>query len=141
MFGVFLLYCVKENQHPPVYQSLYLSIFFSPMEFSVTDFSARMRAMVFKIYIHLESDQIYCGKEIQNTEIYFCLLYPFFLFSISHYNVVHREICVKDFAGTIMPRILKFDTHVEYDLLYYVKRNQTPSVYHSLYLSIFVSLQ
>ena len=31
-------------------------------------------------------------------------------FSISHSNVIHREICVKDSSGTTVPEILKFGT-------------------------------
>ena len=54
--------------------------------------------------------------------------------------VIHREICVKDFSGTTVPRILKFDTNVGYDL-YCVKENWHAAAYHSLCLSIFVSLQ
>ena len=100
-----------------------------------------MRAKVFKFCIHLESGQIYCGKENQDAEINFCRLFPFFLFSISHSNVKYREICVKDFSGTTAPRILKFGTNVVYDLLYCVRENQPPAAYHFLYLSIFLSLQ
>ena len=48
----------------------------------------------------------------------------FFLFSISHSNVIHREICVKDFSGTAAHRILKFGTNVGYDLLYCVRESQ-----------------
>ena len=40
-----------------------------------------------------------------------------------------------------MPRILKFGTNAGYDLLYCVKENQHAAAYHSLYLSIFLSLQ
>ena len=40
-----------------------------------------------------------------------------------------------------MPRILKFGTNVEYDLLYCVKENQRAAAYHSLHLSIFLSLE
>ena len=40
-----------------------------------------------------------------------------------------------------MPRILKFGTNVGYDLLYCVGENQYAAVYHSPYLSIFLSLQ
>ena len=97
-----------------------------------------MRARVFKFLIHLESGQVYCGTENQDAEIYFYHL--FFHFSISHSNVIHREICVKDFSGTTAPRILKFGTNVGYDLLYCVKENPH-AAYHSLYLSIFLSLQ
>ena len=41
----------------------------------------------------------------------------------------------KIFAGTAVPRILKFGTNVGYDL-YCVKENQHVAAYHSLYLSI-----
>ena len=77
---------------------------------SVTDFLASMKAKVFKFCIHLESGQVYRGKENQDTEINFCLLFSFLLFSISHSSVIHREICVKDFSGTTAPRILKLGT-------------------------------
>ena len=40
-----------------------------------------------------------------------------------------------------MPRILTFSTNVRYDLLYCVKENQPHAAYHSLYLSICLSLQ
>ena len=96
-----------------------------------------MRAKVFKFCIHIENGQVYCGKENQDAEI--CLLFPFLLFSISHSNVIHREICVKDFSGTTAPRILKFGTNVAYDLLHCVRDNQPPDAYHFLYLSIFLS--
>ena len=96
-----------------------------------------MRAKVFKFCIHLESGQVYCGKENQDAEIKFCLLFPFFLFPISHSNVIYRDICVKDFSGTTAPRILKFGTNVVYDLLYCVRENQPSAAYHFLYLSIF----
>ena len=69
--------------------------------------------------------------------INFCLLFHFPFFHLS--NVIHREICVKDFSGTTAPRILKFGTNVRYDLLYCVKENQHAAAYHFLYLSIFSS--
>ena len=65
----------------------------------------------------------------------------FFHFSISHSNVIHRKICDKDFSGTTLPVILKFGTNVGYDFFDSVRENQPPPVYHSLYLSIFLSLQ
>ena len=100
-----------------------------------------MRARAFKFLIHLESGQIYCGTENQDAAINFYHLFPFFLFSISHSNAIHREICVKYFSGTTAPRILKFGTNVGYDLLYCVRENQHAAAYHSPYLSIFLSLQ
>ena len=44
---------------------------------------------------------------------------------------------VKELSGTTLPRILKFGTKIEYDLLYCVRENQHRHAYHSLYLSIF----
>ena len=93
-----------------------------------------MRTRVFKFLLHLESGQVSCGKENQDAEIYFYHLFPFFLFPISHSNVIHREICVKDFSGTTVPRILKFGINVGYDLLYCVKENQcTQCLNHLLF--------
>ena len=43
---------------------------------------------------------------------------------------MHREICVKDFSGTTVPRILKFGTNIGYDLSYCVRENQHPHAYH-----------
>ena len=116
---------------------IFVHFSFSPIKTSVTDFSASMRAKVFKFCIHLESGQVYYGKENQDAEINFCLLFPFLLFSIYHSDVIHRDICVKDFSGTTAPRILKFGTNVGYDLLHCVRENQPPDAYHFLYLSIF----
>ena len=114
---------------------------FSPIKISVTDFSASVRARVFKFCIRLESDQVYCGKENQDAEINFCLLFPFLLFFISHSNVIHREICIKNFPGTTAPRILKFGTNVGYHWLHCVRENLPPDVYHFFYLPIYLSLQ
>ena len=76
-------------------------------------------------------------KKIKMLRLIFAL---FFHFSSSHSNVIHKEICVKDFSGTTAPRILKFGTNVGYDL-YCVKEIQHAAAYCSLYLSIFLSLQ
>ena len=133
--------CKRESASWGLPFPLFVHFSFSPIKFSVTDFSASMRARVFKFLIHLEGGQVYCGTENQDAEIYFYHLFPFFLFSISLSNVIHREICVKDFSGTTAPRILKFGTNVGYDLLYCVKENQLAAANHSLYLSIFLSLQ
>ena len=95
---------------------------------------------VFKFLINLENGHVYYGTENQDPEIYFYHLFPC-LPSISHSNVIHREVCVKDFSGATAPRILKFGTNVGYDLLYCVKENQHAAAYHSLYLSITASLK
>ena len=64
----------------------------------------------------------------------------FFLFSLSHSNVIHREICDKYFSGKIARRILQFCTNVVNHLLFYVKENQIPPTYSSLNFFIFLSL-
>ena len=94
-----------------------------------------------QIYIHLERGQVYCEKENQDSMIKFCLLFPFFLFSISQSSVIHREICVNNFSVTTVPWILKFGTNVGYDFFYCVQENQYAAAYHSPYLSIFLFLQ
>ena len=63
----------------------------------------------------LEGWSILCKKKKGDAEIYFASFFP-----VSHSNVLHREFCVKDFSGTTAPRILKFGTNIEYDLLYCV---------------------
>ena len=139
--GYDLLYCVRENQPPWCLPfPLFVHFSFSPVKFSITDFSASMRTRVFKFLIHLESGQAkyIVGQKTKTLRFIFTI---FFHFSNSHSSVIHREICVKDFSGTTAPRILKFGTNVGYDLLYCVKENQHVAAYHSLYLSIFLSLQ
>ena len=61
----------------------------------------------------------YC-KQNQGAEIYFCLLFLFFIFYISQSNVMNMEIFVKDFSGAALPRILKFGTNIRHDKLYSV---------------------
>ena len=81
---------------------LFVHFSFSLSKFSVTNFLASMRARVFKFCIHIESGQVYCVTE-NKIEIYSAFV---FLFSISHSNVINREICDKYFSGTIAHRIL-----------------------------------
>ena len=80
------------------------------------------------------------GKKTKILRFIFAFFFPFSFFSISHSNVIHGEICVKDFSETTLPRNLKVDLYVKDDL-YCVKENQSPPACHSLSLSIFLSLQ
>ena len=82
------------------YQSFYLSIFLSFLQFFHLISSASMSATVFKFCIHNEDNQVYNYKQNQGAAICFYLLFLFFLFSISHSNVMNMEIFVKDFLGT-----------------------------------------
>ena len=73
-------------------------------------------------------------------------MYIFFVFPFIclFFCVCVNLIFVKDFSETAAPKILKFGTNVGYDfniVLYSVKENQPAPAYHSLYLSIFLSLQ
>ena len=81
--GYDLLYCVRENMHPHVYHSLYLTIFsFSPVEFFATDFSAPMRASILEFCIHPQRVEIKSVKEKHNAEIYFAFFFPFLHLSV-----------------------------------------------------------
>ena len=120
---------------------LFVHFSLSPIKLFVTEFSAPITARVFKFCIHLESGQVYCGKETQDAVINFCLPFPFFLFSISHSSVLHREICDKYFSGAVARRILLFGTSVVNHLLFYVKENKISPTYSSLNFFIFLSLQ
>ena len=97
-----LLYCVKRISCLLLIIPFICLFSFSTFKFSITDFSAPMTANVFIFDIRLESGRVYCGKENQASEIYFCLLFPIFFF------LSLTPIFVKDFSGTT----------VEYDLLY-----------------------
>ena len=81
------------------------------------------------------------GKKTKILIFIFCLLFPYFLFSISHSSVIHREIRVKDFSGTTAPGILKFGKNVGYDLLYCVKENQHAALIIPFICPFFFSLQ
>ena len=56
-----------------------------------------MRVRVFKLCVYLQRVKVYCLQVNQDAIIYFAFFFPFFLFSISHSNVIHREICIEDF--------------------------------------------
>ena len=134
--GYDLLYCVKESACCCLSFLLFVHFSFSPIKLFVTEFQLLLQ-QVFKFCIQLERGQVYCEKENQDSVINFCLLFTFFLFSISHSNVIHREICVKDFSGTTVPRILTFGSNVGCDLLYCVKENQPAAAYHCLICPFF----
>ena len=121
-----LLHYVRDNQPHDTCHFLYLFIFFLSNQIFYYRILSFYESQGLQIsYTPLEwPSKIYFRTEIQNAEIYLYYLFPVFLFSISHSNVIHREIFVKDFSGTIVPRILKLGTNVGYHLLYCVKENQ-----------------
>ena len=104
---------------------------------------------LFEVHAHISLFQIYVHVQLQIIippvyEVY--RGYIVFVFSVTMFVGVFVGVCVcnfffvKDFSGTTEPRILKFGTNVGYKL-YCVRENQPPPAYHSLYLSIFLSLQ
>ena len=85
--GYDLLYCVRENQCVHVYHFLNLSIFlFLPIKFFITDFSAPVRARVFKFCIHLQTVEVDRVKENHNSKIYFAFSFHFFFRLLLHCN-------------------------------------------------------
>ena len=117
------------------YHSLYMSIFLSPL---------KILSQISQLLWEPNSSNLYTpwdGPGILWERKSRCWVYILPSFSISHSNVIHRKICVKDFSGTTAPRILKSGTNVGYDLLHFLRENQTHDAYHFLYLSIFLSLQ
>ena len=94
------LYCVIKNQPHMAYQSLYLSIFLSFQQFFHLISLASISVTAFKFCIHNKDNKVNNSKQNQGAEIYFCLLFLFFIFSISQSNVVNMEIFVKDFSRT-----------------------------------------
>ena len=120
----------------PLIHSLSSSFFFLSnfqiVKIFVALFQGTVRPRRLKLVIHENNGWMYRVYQNQTAAAY-SFLYLFIFLSL-------RIFFVKDFAGTIAPRILKFGTNVGYDL-YCVKENQPPLVYHSLYLSVFLSLQ
>ena len=54
------LYCIKRTATYCLSVPLFVHFSFSPMEISVTDFSAPIGASVFKFYVHLQDGKVYC---------------------------------------------------------------------------------
>ena len=53
---------------------------FSPMEISVTDFSAPIGASVLKFCLHLQVGKVYCVNENKDANPYFTFFFRFFIF-------------------------------------------------------------
>ena len=101
--GYDFLYCVRENQHPRSYHSLYLSFFsFSSRKLFITDFSAPKRARVFKFYIHLKTVEVSCVREKHSAEVSFdfFLLFSFFFPSLT------PVYCIGKFVPKISQELL-----------------------------------
>ena len=72
------MYCVTKNSHILLISHLFVHFYFSPMKFSVTDFSAPFRASVFKFCVHLRVGLVFCVNE-NNDKAHFAFFYYLFL--------------------------------------------------------------
>ena len=86
-----------------------------------------MRARSLKFCMHLESGQVYCGKENQDAEIYVWHLFPFFpSLSPMLYRYTH-----KNFVIIKRPAKLTFGTHLNNMFMSCVYKNQAAGAYSS----------
>ena len=135
------MYHVYQNQAAAAYSSLYFFIFlslqFSTLEFFVTLFSGTVRPRRLKLGTHMDSGQMYRVYRNQAAAAYLSLYFFIFL-SLQFSNIKNF---VTHFSGTVRPRKLKLDAHVDNGWMYRVYRNQVAAAYLSLYFFIFLSLQ
>ena len=80
---------------------LFVHFSFSPMEISVTDFSAPIGASVFKFCVHLQVGQVYCVNENKDANPSFAFFFQFFICFYCRSYIIHMNIfSVKDFSAT-----------------------------------------
>ena len=74
------LYCVTKTATYCLSVPLLVHFSFSPMEISVTDFSAPIGASVFKLCVHLQVGKVNCVNENKGANPYvaFFLIFIFF---------------------------------------------------------------
>ena len=65
---------------------LFVHFSFSPMEISVTDFSAPIGASVFKFCVHFQIGKVHCVNENLDAHPH---LPSFFIFSFCHSCIIH----------------------------------------------------
>ena len=94
-----------------------------------------MRPRRLKLCTHVDSQWIYCVYRNQAAAAYLSLYFSFFFLS----NFQISKIFVVLFSGTVRPRRLKLDTHMNSGWMYLVYQNQAAAAYLSLYFFIFLS--
>ena len=90
------------------------------MKISVTDFSAPIRASVFKFSVHLQVGLVYCVNETKDAKAHFAF---FFNFSFCHSYIAHMDIFVRVFSATPKFRFMKFCVHFQVGRVYCVNEN------------------
>ena len=61
------------------------------MEISVTDFSAPIRASVFKFCVHLREGKVYCVNGNLDANPHFAFFFQFFIFSFFLSYIIHMS--------------------------------------------------
>ena len=91
-----------------------------------------------KLGTHMDSGQMYHVNRNKAAAAYSSLY--FFIFLSVQFSTL--KFFVTFFSGTVRPRRLKLDTHVDTGQMYHVYQNQaTAAAYSSLYSFIFLSLK
>ena len=129
------LYWVTKNNYIFHTVSLFVHFTFSPMEISVIDFSAPIKASVLKFCVHPQVGKVYCvnGNEDANPHFAF-FLHFFYLFLLSFlYNI----FSVNDFSAITWVRILKFGTKLDSDELYCVTKTTATYLLIIPFISLF----
>ena len=126
--------CCSYSSH---YFFIFLSLQFSTLKFLVILFSGTVRPRRLKLGTYVDSGQMYHVYRNQAAAAYSSLLFLHFSFS----PIFNIEIFVILFSGTMRPRRLKINTHVDSWQIYHVYQNQAAAAYSSLYFFIFLSLQ
>ena len=94
-----IVYCVIKNSFSV---PLFVHFSFSPMEISVTDFSALIGASVFKFCVHLQVGKMYCVNENKDANYHFAFFFNFSFFPSVTY-IIHMNI----FLSKISQQLLK----------------------------------
>ena len=132
---------IYQNQAAAAYSSIYLFIFlsfqFSTLKFFVTLFSGTMRPRKLKLGTHVDSGQMYHVYQNQAAAAY-SILY-FFIFLFLQFST--SKFFITLFSGTVRPRRLKLDTHIDSGHMYLLYWNQAAAAYSSLCFFNFLSLQ
>ena len=129
------------NQAAAAYSSLYFFIFlslqFSTLKFFITFFWGTVRPRRLKLGTHMDNGQVYQVYQNQAAAAYLFLY--FFIFLPLQFSTL--KFFVTLFSGTMRPRRLKIDTHVDSEQLYHVYQNQAAAAYSPIYFFIFLSVQ
>ena len=86
------LYYVAKTAIYCISVPLFVHFSFSPMEISVTDFSAPIGESALKLYVDLQEGELYCVNKIKMLILINCILFSIFIFSFCHSYKIHMDI-------------------------------------------------